>query len=129
MIMSRLQCLVLLLTAASTLTDVGQKAVFKNLNYTVDTKYWNVTMWLNDTRLSLIAVAGSPTIAVTTDISFYVNTGGAKGKYTLFYRKHFELCTFLDNPSTDPLANFVRQTVVASKNNHIFMKCPISVVS
>lgn len=128
-IMRILKCLLLLLTVGSTFADIGQKMIFKNLNFTSDTKYWNVTMWLNESRLSFINVAVLPTIGLTMKLNFYVKTDAANEQYTLFYAKYMEICKFLDNPMSDPLVNFVFQAVIANKNHHIALKCPIAVVS
>lgn len=124
-----LKCLLLLLTVSSTFGQMVRTMVYTKLNYTVDTKYWNLTMWLNGTSFNVFNVAGLITTGLTLDTKLYVNTDGSNGAYALFVTKHMNVCEFLDNPMSDPLVHLIIQPIYMNKNNHVMRKCPIIIVS
>lgn len=124
-----LNCLILLLIVGSSCTQDGRQIVFTKLNCTSDTKYWNLTITLNEKTLSGINVVNLPTTGLTTNIYLYVNANGQDGEYQPFFTKHLDACKLLENPMYDPLINLGLQIVFLNKDNHVFRKCPIEVVS
>lgn len=128
-IMILLKCVLILLTVGSTYAQKSREMMFTNLNYTVDTKYWNFTMWVNDSRASMIIVSKLPITGITIDMKLYVNTGGAKGEFVHFFTDHLNFCDFVQNPISNTLGNMLLQSVLKNKKNHIVTKCPIAPVS
>lgn len=124
-----LQGLLLLLTVGSTFSQMVRTMVYTKLNYTVDTKYWNLTMWLNGTRFNVFNVAGLITTGLTLDSTLNVNTDGSNGEFAELFTKHINVCEFLDKPLSEPLVHLITQTIFLNKNNHVMRKCPIAGVS
>lgn len=123
-----LHCLLLLLTIGSIFAQGGRKLVFTNFNFTIDPKYSNLTMWLNDSRLSVIAVAGPPTIGLTMDIKLYVKTTGTE-EFKHFFTKHQDVCEMLNQSKFDPFIFLIAMAMASKKSNQILGTCPIASVS
>lgn len=120
--------LLLLLTIGITVAQLERNIVFTNVTYTSDQNFWNLTMWLNESRLSLNIVIGAPTVDVTMDLKLYVNTDVLNGEYVNFISSHIAFCQFLENPESDAFFNIFYQAMLMNKNNNIFRKCPIVTV-
>lgn len=121
--------ILLLLVVGSIFSQNGRRLVFTNFTYSADPKYWNFTVWLNESRVSGIVMAVEKTINVTTDLKLFVNTGSPKGEYVNFFTKHVDFCQVLAYPISDPFVNMIYQTLTVNKNNRLFRKCPIVKVS
>lgn len=123
-----IQFLIISLTVGFTIAEVGQKIVFTNLTYTADRNFWNLTMWLNDSRIYLVNVVGPPTVEVTMELKLYIKTDAANGAFVNFFTRQLDLCRFLDNPMSDSFFNMIYQVWAMNKDNKIFRKCPIVMV-
>lgn len=119
--------LLILLIVGSTFAQGGRKLVFTSFNFTIDPKYSNLTMWLNDSRLSVIAVAGPPTVGLTMDIGLYVKTSANEG-YKHFFTKHLDVCEMLNQSKFDPFIFMIAMAMASKKTNKILGRCPIASV-
>lgn len=126
--MLHLNILLFLITISSICAQSGRKLVFTNFNFTLDPKYTNLTMWLNDSRLSVIAVAGPPTIGLTMDIKLYVKTA-ANEEFKHFFTKHQDVCELLNQSKFDPFVFLVAHALASKKNNQLLGRCPLASVS
>lgn len=85
-------------------------------------------MWINDTRISVVAVAGPPTVGLTMDIRLYVRSS-ANEEFKHFFTKHQDVCELLDQTKFDPFVFLIAHALAGKKNNQLFGKCPIASVS
>lgn len=128
-IMFLLQYLRVLLIVGSIFAQNDRKLVFTNVTFSTDQKYWNISLWLNESRVSAIITARMNTIGITNDLKLFVNTGGVNGKFINFFTKQVDFCQVLNNPISDPLVRMIHHSILINQNNHYFQKCPIVKVS
>lgn len=101
-----------------------------NISYGVQSKYFKVTHNLIDElRLNVTAELSGTVTKFLLHVEVFVMPLDGSSKYHSFMVKSMEVCSFLANPWSEPMLNFVWKELAKDYRHNVVLECPVHPVS